>query len=424
MLLTKMWWPPVVALVGAAWADRGTLLRRRPGWADVPMALWCLWPLGQWFVVTNPVPLPWVASLYLAAAWGAPWLLGRLYFCGEDGGRRLITALVAGLAAIAPIALVESIWGPKVYGWLYEPHPFTFDGDQRYIGFRPLAFFEHGNQYGIWVAATALAAIWLWQSTPKSGARGQLAVVAALALFIALMSQSIGAILLLLAGLILWRSFNLRLSRWLLPALFLLIVVGGAIYLSGVVPLRAIAKNSTIGQHLVDIIRSSGRGSFTWRIALDQRALPLIARHPVAGTAQWDWWRPNGERPWGLALLIVGQFGLIGLVLAFGTLLTPVLRALSIQRHVDAWRLHPALPLAMIVLMAVGDALLNSFFFYPAILAAGALASDGPVDAVGSSRHRHPAELRSGVSERLRKSYNFWIVRSDKDFKPDYAGSL
>jgi hypothetical protein len=31
----------------------------------------------------------------------------------------------------------------------------------------------------------------------------------------------------------------------------------------------------------------------------------------------------------------------------------------------------------MIVLMAIADALLNSFFFYPAILAAGALASDG-----------------------------------------------
>src|SRR6202051_3199826 len=108
MLLTKMWWPPVVALVGAAWADRGTLLRRRPGWADVPMALWCLWPLRPWVVVTNPVPRPWVASLYLAAAWGAPWLLGRLYFCGEDGGRRLITALVKGLAAISSVAFGRS----------------------------------------------------------------------------------------------------------------------------------------------------------------------------------------------------------------------------------------------------------------------------------------------------------------------------
>jgi hypothetical protein len=41
------------------------------------------------------------------------------------------------------------------------------------------------------------------------------------------------------------------------------------------------------------------------------------------------------------------------------------------------WRANPALPLAVIVLMAVGDALFNSFFFYPAIMAAGSLARGG-----------------------------------------------
>jgi hypothetical protein len=61
-------------------------------------------------------------------------------------------------------------------------------------------------------------------------------------------------------------------------------------------------------------------------------------------------------------------------VLAFGTLFIPALRALTIEGHSGAWRIHPAAPLAVIVLMASADALLNSFFFYPAVLAAGALA--------------------------------------------------
>ncbi len=376
MLLTKMWWPPVVALAGALWTDRETLARWRPGWIDVPMVLWCLWPIGQWSFVANPEPQPWIASLYLAAAWGAPWLLGRVYFRGDDGGRRLITALVAGLAVITPIAMVESVLGSKVYGWFYELHPFRFDGQQRYLGFRPLAFFEHGNQYGIWVAATALAAIWLWQSAPKSRMRGRLAAIAVLSLAIALMSQSVGAILLLCAGLALSWTKGRPLTRWALPLILLLMASGGAIYLSGAVPLREIAEHTVFGRQMVDIVRSSGRGSFTWRIARDQRALPLIREHPVLGAARWDWWRKNGERPWGLALLIFGQFGLIGLVLAFSSLLTPVGRAFAVQWHPGAWRLHPAAPLAAIVLMAVADVLLNSFFFYPAILAAGALASD------------------------------------------------
>jgi hypothetical protein len=374
MLLTKMWWPPVVALAGALWTDRETLARWRPGLIDIPMVLWCLWPIGQWSFATNPEPQPWIASLYLAAAWGAPWLLGRVYFCGDDGGMRLITAIVAGLAVIAPVALVESIAGPRIYGWVYELHPFRFDGQQRYVGFRPLAFFEDGNQYGIWVAATALAAIWLWQTAPNVRIRGRLAAIAVLALAIALMSQSVGAILLLCAALALSWMIPRPRTRWVLPLLLLLMALGGAVYLSGVIPLRAIAENTVIGRQMVNIVRSSGRGSFTWRIARDQRALPLLAAHPVLGTARWNWWRKNDERPWGLALLIFGQFGLIGLVLALGSLLLPAMRAL-----VNQWNSHkrgyPAAPLAMIVLMAIADALLNSFFFYPAILAAGAIAS-------------------------------------------------
>jgi hypothetical protein len=374
MLLTKIWWPPVVALAGALWADRQTLARWRPGWVDVPMLLWCLWPIGQWPLVEDPDPQPWIASLYLGAAWGAPWLLGRVYFWGEDGGRQLIASMVAGMAVIVPIALIEGVFGPMVYGWFYGLHPFRLDGNQRYIGFRPLGFFENGNQYGIWVAATALTAIWLWQTSSSSCMRGRLSALAMLGLAIALMSQSVGAILLLFSGLALLWTLGRSPMRWVLPLFLLLMVSGGAIYLSGKIPLRALAENTAIGRRMVEIIRSSGRGSFTWRIARDQTALPLVVAHPIVGTARWDWWRKNNERPWGLVLLILGQFGLIGLVLAFGSLMTPALRALAIKGHSGAWRVHPTAPLAVVVLMASADALLNSFFFYPAILAAGALA--------------------------------------------------
>jgi hypothetical protein len=60
------------------------------------------------------------------------------------------------------------------------------------------------------------------------------------------------------------------------------------------------------------------------------------------------------------------------LALAFGSLLVPALRALAIN-GTGAWNIDPTAPLAVIVLMVSADALLNSFFFYPAILSAGAL---------------------------------------------------
>lgn len=374
MLLTKMWWPPAVALAGVLWVDRKTLTRWRPGCIDLPMLAWCLWPLVQWPFLPNAEPRPWLSSLYLAAAWGTPWLLGRVYFARDRGRKRLIATIVAGLAVIGPIAVVEFVLGPSVYGWLYDLHPFRLDGAQRYIGFRPIGFFEHGNQYGIWVAATSLAAISLWRASPDSGVRDRLLAVAIIAIVLALVSQSVGAIILLAGGLCLWWVIGRRRLRWLLPIAVLAAISAGAIYLSGVVPLRSMAENTAVGRHLVDIIRSSGRVSFTWRIARDQEALVAIKSHRVLGTGQWDWWRKLGNRPWGLDLLIAGQFGFAGLVLAFGSLLIPVLRAMAYHTGTPSGGPYLAAPLTIIALMAIADALFNSFFFYPAILAAGGLA--------------------------------------------------
>jgi hypothetical protein len=278
------------------------------------------------------------------------------------------------MAVIVPIALVEGVAGPKFYEWFYGLHPFRFDGVQRYVGFRPLGFFEDGNQYGIWVAATALAAVWLWKTSAEPRWRGPLLAATILSLAIALLSQSLGAIVLLCAGLTLSWTINRSLMRWAFGLFLLLIAAGGVVYLSGRLPLRALAEKTAVGRHVVETIRSSGRQSFIWRIARDQTALPVISTHPLVGAGRWDWWRQNKERPWGLAFLILGQFGLIGLIFAFGAILTPALRAIAVRRPAGAFDMNSATPLAVIVLMASADALLNSFLFYPVILFAGALA--------------------------------------------------
>jgi hypothetical protein len=74
-------------------------------------------------------------------------------------------------------------------------------------------------------------------------------------------------------------------------------------------------------------------------------------------------------------MLILGQFGAIGLLLAFGSVAAPALAVLFRRLGYGAWeRDEDALPLAVIVLVALADATLNSFVYLPAILIAGGIA--------------------------------------------------
>ena len=67
-----------------------------------------------------------------------------------------------------------------------------------------------------------------------------------------------------------------------------------------------------------------------------------------------------------LALSIVGQFGIIGLLLAFGSLMIPADRVFMGDEMPSAPYNSTSVPLAILVFMCLADAVLNSFIFYPA----------------------------------------------------------
>ena len=372
MLLTKAVAAPAAAFLGVLRFDGHALARLRPVWLDAPIVLWCLWPAVSAAFAAEPRPMPLLAVGYLAAAWGLPWLLGRLYFASPEGRLLLVKGLVLSALACLPFSLVEGALGPVVYDAVYETHPFRADGAVRYVGFRPLAFFENGNQFGLWISLSALAALWLAISSGAARWRWAAAILVAMALA----AQSVGAIALLALGAAgLWISTRMR-PRLLASGAAVLIAIGGAVYLTGAIPFQAIAKDTGWGREIVNSLRGAGRGSFTWRIAQDQKLLADAVGRPLTGSAQWDWWRAKDTRPWGLSLLIVGQFGLGGLLLALATLLGPALRSAWVAPGAGAWR-PEGLPLllASIAALTVIDALLNSFVFFPAIVAAGGLAA-------------------------------------------------
>ena len=387
MLVTKAW---VVAATPMFW---GTLfhfddLRRwRPGWIDVPMACWCIWPLVDGLFAVSPTPSPLIATLYVCGCWGLPWLLGRIWFGAASDRFVLLEALAWVGVALVPLAVIEGVASPIVYQALYGHHPFRTDGIERYIGYRPLGFFEDGNQYGIWVCVSALAAIWLRFGAARFGWRTGGGAVRSWAWVpvtaAAVAGQSVGALLLLIVGLAALAFRSRAFFRPLMLGSICAVALIGAVEISGVVPLQHIARATAVGRHVLGGMRAVGRGSLLWRVSQDTKVLATIHKAPLQGTAQWDWFRPYHTRPWGLAMLMIGQFGLIGVLLAFGSVLAPAVAVLA-RRAADQEYItqFAAAPLAVIVVLAMSDAVLNSFVYMPAILVAGAIARVAKNEAV------------------------------------------
>ena len=374
MLITKAWIAPASAVLAMAVMDFRRMVTFRFSVLDLPMAIWCVWPVLQAMGNTASRPGPLLASAYLIGVWGFPWLLGRLYFGNPEDRKSLLTGLAWSAIACLPFALWEGLFAPDLYAVFYEPHPFAKDGIDRYLGWRPIVFFENGNQYGLWVCLCALAALWVWRSNANSNHGAAWKWGAVVALGIALLSQSVGAILLLVFGWVVVEVMGrMRMQRLVMGALVATALLG-TVYLSGTAPITHWGKETVVGRKIVDSFRSAGRGSLPWRISQDQKAIAVIKPVAIVGHGQWDWWSALGTRPWGLALLIVGQFGVVGLLCALGALAAPAVKTI-LDSKVECQWVPGGAPtiLAVIVLLALLDAILNSFFFYPAILAASAL---------------------------------------------------
>ncbi len=361
LLLTKAIVIPLTVLVGLALKSPSLLRNYRVGPTDIAMAAFCMTPLLAF--CGGRIGLGSAASQvgYLAAVWGGTWMIGRLLFTGKDGRQSLIMAMAMSGLVLVPFAIVEGLGSPRLYALVYGAHPFHMDGVQRYYGSRPLAFFEHGNQYGIWIAMSALAAIHLSRQ-PESSSRTMTLFAGAFTIC-AFASQSIGAILLLIVGAA-WLLLSGRARRLILIAGAVLTLIGGVAYLSGKGPMERLAYRTGAGEAVIGILKTAGRGSLSWRVHRDLEALETIGRAPLTGSGGWDWWRPLNAHPWGFPLLLAGQFGLLSLALVGFAMLAGSVRQL--------WH-HSNDLLPVVVLLASIDAWLNSFLYFPAVLAAAAI---------------------------------------------------
>ena len=389
--LSKAWTAPVTAVICSIIFDRGRWAHLQFDVIDIPVLLFCLWPVPQALLVGTSDPSGPASAAYLAGAWGLPWLIGKLYLRDIDDAQRFAAVFALLSLALVPLAMAEGLTGWRLHAEIFGAHPFAHDGIERYAGFRPQALFEHGNQYGIWCAGATLAAMWRFRDGRDSQGQRKLWLAATALLFaMTLVSQSVGAILILvLAGALLAVPGAFAFARLLFPSLAAVMLLIGAFHISGVVPLRTIAEKTAAGHVARDMFRAVGRQSLPWRVAQDLRALPLIQKTVTIGSARWDWFRPARSRPWGFPLLLLGQFGIAGLAFLTAALAASFFRFLA--RAVKGR--SPERLYTVLLLLFAADALLNSFLLYPAILTAGAAAGRR---SAGISRYGADGPPRTG----------------------------
>ena len=123
-------------LLALALYDYHRLLRFRPHWLDLGMALWCLVPFVS--SITNELGIyDGLAEAELQfLQWGLPYFIGRLYFMEVGSLGELAGALFRAGLILVPFCLVEIFKGPLFHAKLYGFYPHNFWEQFRYGGCR------------------------------------------------------------------------------------------------------------------------------------------------------------------------------------------------------------------------------------------------------------------------------------------------
>lgn len=373
---------------------------RLSGW-DVPMGIWCVTPLFT--SVSNGLGVydGLVSFLGQSVKWGAPYLLGRLYFDHRRALEDLALGFFLGALAYIPFCLYEVVMSPRLHRIVYGFHPHDFSQAKRGGGWRPVVFMHHGLMNAMWMLSGLLAGWGLWLSgrlrarlPAWAGPWGGAGVAG---LFVTMfLLKSTGALGLMLLGVLLLTAMRLRPFAW-------------PFWVLAAIPLLYVTTRSTHlwdGRSLVDaasaVASEERTGSLSYRIYNETILAERAWERPWLG---WGGWRRSfvtndrGEIvsvPDGMWILAFGKNGYIGLYALMGVFLTPVwlfLRTFPARRWRDpAWLAVLSMPL-LVVLFAL-DSLLNDMYNPLMSLLAGGLAGL-------ALRVRRGGEVDGGAGEKV-----------------------
>ncbi len=210
------------AMLGVCLFDAGALSRFRLRWFDLPLAAFCLMPVASSLGNGLGAYEGLATSLTVSLFWGVAYFLGRVYFSEPQHIRELAIAIFIGGLIYVPLCLFEMRMSPQLNAMVYGFQQHSFAQTQRFGGYRPVVFMQHGLAVGMWMTCTALVGLWLWWTGSLRRLWGLPTgpLVAAL-LITAVLCKSTLALVLLLLGIVALAAIRWARSRLVIVALIL-----------------------------------------------------------------------------------------------------------------------------------------------------------------------------------------------------------
>jgi len=305
-----------------------------------------------------------------------PFLMGLQFFKTEKSLEEILLVLVAAAMWYSIPMLLEIRLSPQLHRWVYGFFPHSFVQQMRGGGFRPVVFVGHGLGVAFFTMLALVASAVLWRIRRNSFKSLQNGLVVGYLFVLLILCKSMASFV--------YGCLLLILIRFVSPK--------KQVRIACVMVIIALTYPLTRGLDLFPIQRiteiaesfSTERAqSFNFRVENETRLLNKTEDRPLFGWGTWGRNRVYDLRTGkdltvtdGRWIIVMSQFGWIGLIAEFGLLALPVFRCLRYFRLINGR--HEAIVLStfsLIMGVSLLDLLPNNTMTPLTWLMAGAILS-------------------------------------------------
>lgn len=390
----------LAAILGSLVFDQGRLFAFKPRWFDLPIVIF----VGAQFTAAlnaGSGVYEGVTDMVMAGiGFGLPYYLARVYFTDLEALKDLALGFfIAGLIYL-PLCLYEIRMSPQLHADIYGFFPHSWGQMERFGGFRPIVFMQHGLAVAGFMAFSTVVGFGLWRSGHLKSLYGVPPWVAVLAMAgTTILCKSGNALVLMTGGVV-----TFELMRWFeTKALLLCLILVPPAYMA------VRAPGLWDGQELIDLtkmVSDARAGSLYVRIHSENVLLPIAMEKPLFGHGHWaaglspeQYENVTPDGYWLITIAALGAFGLAGFTLMF---LLPGLRLVRAARAKELvrGRAAPLTLMTMVGTLFLADCLMNAMMGSAFPFIAG--ASGAGLSGMGRTtappvlpRQPHPLPKRS-----------------------------